>query len=384
MPIGRKAESAGIGVPAAYAANGISQWEGARMARRSEDRDVRRRANRLIIIRRIANTLLFKFGIPLLVIVVIGIGIAFFDFFDAATKPTVWSFTAAAVGIITLLIAGQIFISRTTTLQRAVSRKLDVWADTVKEEIRDQIKTSVDPQVAVLRSKSEVRSAAADLFEGAIRGAIQTKKLGVVYYFGAASLKPSEQEFRDAVQSFEDHEHSDIIRYQNVLDELKNNSEVQIIRFIRLLDKNLFTLRDQRTRVAYLNWLQGEVTYLKVNQNYKLYDARRAPEWGGPLSSIATNNGILDIIGDGRAGRLLVSARIPAVFIHESKQHFWAARADDNKPRQYTWERANDLQATLDTLRALHQELLIREDVKKVMQGEKLTIGESYDDEPVS
>jgi hypothetical protein len=305
------------------------------------------------IVRRIANRLAVTLGLPLLVLAAVAAGLHVFNF-DFTARTTVWLFVAVVTAFITLLMTGQVMISDVRGLRKDMHAEYRASSDKTKKEIEEIVAKGIDPRVMVLRGKREVRSAAAQ----AIEEECANGKNPEVAFFGSASLKPSEQEIRDAAHKAEDHELSDALRYDTAVNELKNpDSKVRVSRFIRLLDDVAFTSREGKTRAAYLAWLEYQVAYLKANANYTLYDTRRAPEWGGPRSSIITRTAMLDIIGDGRAGVLLVSARIPGMVFDESKKHFWAAGLDANKPHPYSCETASLLETKLKALKALHEKL---------------------------
>jgi hypothetical protein len=305
-------------------------------------------------LRRILNRLTVTIGLPLILIVAAAAGLSFFDL-ESAHKLAAWWFLVAVIIFVAVLTTGQLLTTDTKRLHQRIQKDLRTSQATITEDVKRIIQENIDPLVTVLRTIAEVRLAAAKLLEEAL----QSKGILEVTYFGSASLTPSEKEFRNATQS-DDWELSDVYRYQSAIDELKN-SETAVVRFIRLLDDGLFGLRDAETRLQYLAWLQAQVTRLKVSANYTIFDTRRAPEWGGAISTILTPRGKLDIIGDGKAGLLLVSARIPVMFLEESKRHFWAAKREKNKPEPYTAAQSSKLQARVEALKKLHQELLILE-----------------------
>ncbi len=290
-------------------------------------------------VRWISNRLALTFGLPLLVIAAVALGLLL-SRFEATEKITIWWFVVAIVVLTASFIQGQLF--------DAESRRLKI-----KGDVKLTCEQNIDPYVSVLTNLAEVRSAAANL----IVEAVHNMKAPQIYYFGSASLTPSEQEFRDASHS-ENYDISDIVLYQNALNDLKA-SNIKVTRFVRLLENDRFESRDIKARTEYLMWLEYQVGHLKANPNYLLYDCQRAPEWGGPRSSILTNNGMLDIVGDGSAGILLISSRISAVVINESKKYFWAARLCQNRPQPYSTKQANELQGRINALKKIHERCLV-------------------------
>src|SRR4051812_26251894 len=91
---------------------------------------------------------------------------------------------------------------------------------------------------------------------------------------------------------------------------------------------------------------------------------------GGPLSSIITKNCMLEIIGDGCAGRLLTSQRMPMVHYGVSREYFYAAKEERNKPQRYSVENVQQLEKKLDAFKKAHQQRLEAE--SKANKGPEL------------
>lgn len=307
---------------------------------------------------KIANQLAITLGLPFLILATITIGIFVFKS-ASAEKTTIWWFVVAIAVLLISFVQGLHLNAESKRLYDEIKSELRISATKTKSEIKEIVEENIDPHFTVLRSLPGIRSEAASLIAEEIKNYRDKKdSLGVVY-FGSASLSPTTQEFRDASHS-ENQALSDIVRYQNALDDLKV-SETKVTRFIRLLDENAFLSRDAKTRNRYLIWLENQVARLKTTSNYFLLDSRRAPEWGGPRSSILTTHRLLDIIGDGDAGLLLISSRIPSVIIEISTKYFWAALRDENKPQSYSKDQAYKLEAKLKELKDLHEERVAQE-----------------------
>jgi hypothetical protein len=300
-------------------------------------------------IQKIISSPLFRLGAPFAVLSALAIS-GFTFKLGSTEKTTVWSFVVSMTAIGVLIIIGQFIITEFRALTDKIREGFHASSAKTKDEITQIVRENLDSHVTVLTGLPDIRAEAGKLLQEVVQ-----KKHEVVHFFGAGNLTPSEQELREASDS-ENSESSDIVRYQNALEDLKNG-DVKITRFVWLLDDGRFQLREPKTRESYLKWLQYQVAHLKVNPNYTLYDARRAPEWGGPRSSILTTSRQLDILGDGRVGLLVISARIPDVFRHASTKYFWEA-GPNNKPQSYTTDNVNKLQVILDRQTGLHRDLL--------------------------
>jgi hypothetical protein len=306
-------------------------------------------------IRAVVNQMLITFGLPLLLIAVVTAGLLFFNL-DATARATTWWFVVALVVLIHSFLQGQTFNAKFATLHREIKEQQQTSAKEAQDELSNIVRENVDPHVQVLGSLKEIRFAAATMIDEEIKN---KDKESEVCYLGSASLAASDQDARRASQS-DSEGLSDVARYQNSLDDLKD-STIKVTRFIRLLEDDRFKSRDATTRAEYMVWLQGQVTRLNGSRNYVLYDCRRAPEWGGPRSSILTSKGMLDIVGAGDAGLYLISNRIPKVFLLESKQYFWKARRAENRPKAYAADEAHLLQRRVEELKALDKKLRSRE-----------------------
>ena len=289
-------------------------------------------------------------GLSAVVLLACAAIVLFFIFYSE--KTAAWGFIAA----LTLIFAGFVHyllsLRDTKALYEDMQRIVEKSSTQTKEEVKTIIQQNIDPHLTILRSKKEVRSAAAQMINTAIK---EKHEFGVIY-FGAASSSSTAQEVRDA-HHVDSNEFSDVLQYQNSQDDLKNCA-IPVIRYINLGEAEVFALRSAGTRQQLLAWFEIQVVRLKTNPNYTLYDARRAPEWGGPLSSIITKNSMLEIIGDGWAGRLLTSQRMPTVHYTVSKEYFWAAKEDRNKPQRYTVENVQQLEKKLEAFRTVHRQRL--------------------------
>jgi hypothetical protein len=70
-------------------------------------------------------------------------------------------------------------------------------------------------------------------------------------------------------------------------------------RFIHLISAEDFTSRTPDFQDRYLSWLDDQVNYLRINQNYGIVDTARAPAWGGPTSKIFVLNNVAEVFSSG-------------------------------------------------------------------------------------
>jgi hypothetical protein len=303
-------------------------------------------------VRRIANRLLVTWGLPSIALAMIGFGLFVYKSGNA-DKATVWWFIVAVTLLVISFIQGLVFNNESKVIHDHVLDKVADASNEITKAVREIVTANVDPHVTMLTSQAQVRSEAAKLMEQAVKDT--TSSLGI-YYFGSASLSPSKEEVAKATDP-DNPDHAATARYNSALEDLTRGN-TRVVRFIYLFEDEAFKLRNQDTRAKYLSWLALQAARLKTSPSYFLYNARRAPEWGGPRSSIVTQKGILDIIGNGEAGLLLISERIPTALHKHSWDYFYAAARPENKPVSYGTDKAGDLQAMVERLTKLHENLL--------------------------
>lgn len=159
------------------------------------------------------------------------------------------------------------------------------WQNVVAELVQ----TKFRPMVRTLKSVDEVSLAARELIVDT--GNIPIFLQGRIIFLGAAANQ-SDKSRRDSLAISEDSERTPAQIYQGAVEEVMSNYST-IYRVISLLTDEEFASRSLNKKRQYISWLRNQISQLKRNKNYILFDNRRAPKWGASGAAIFTNNGYL-------------------------------------------------------------------------------------------
>lgn len=157
------------------------------------------------------------------------------------------------------------------------------------------IDTSYRPMVRTLESIDEVSLAARDLIIGSQAASLFLN--GKIIFLGAAANQ-SDRSRRDSLSISEDSERTPAQVYQGAVEEVMSKLN-PVYRVVSLLEDDEFATRSLTKKRQYLSWLRNQVSQLKRNKNYVLFDNKRAPKWGASGAAIFTSSGYLQFTSAG-------------------------------------------------------------------------------------
>jgi hypothetical protein len=128
---------------------------------------------------------------------------------------------------------------------------------------------------------------------------------------GADSLLPSWtkfSEYQDAILSQRLQKEEDRIAFEYGLawhKILSRSSEKILRRYICLLRESELKARTPEFRLRYLQWLQDQILFFRLNENYTLIDTPRAPTWGSFISFTFLGDFVIEVFVSG--GGIMIS-----------------------------------------------------------------------------
>jgi hypothetical protein len=181
------------------------------------------------------------------------------------------------------------------------------------DELIGWIKKQLTPTIISLDESGKVLAHASNIITAAIKEPSEGEKY--VVFTGSAAL------YKD-VESEESDGNTPLAQYRTAMAELGNDT-VRVERYICLLEPPDYRKRGQKTREAYIKWLEKQISLVERNPRYLLYHCLRAPSWGGSRSSIFTARAFLDIVGNGQSGVLIRGDQVAQDLKNSSKDLFF-------------------------------------------------------------
>lgn len=245
-----------------------------------------------------------------------------------------------------------------STTQDSLSKK--------QEDLMEFITDNLSPSIRVLSEKKEVRAQAASMIKKEQKDVVTA--LRNITYFGAASLgpTPNEQTLIEERKTNTDKENVETATgfrdafYNALVDNVKVN------RYIQLADKATFADRGANQREEYLKWLANQIGLLESHRSYTLLNSRRGSPFGSTRSTIVTDKGFLDIIGQGNeiSGVLVNGAEIAKLIRDRTIEFLKAAKVKENRPQPINFALTGtvpELKTQLSDLTKLHKKLKNKE-----------------------
>lgn len=110
---------------------------------------------------------------------------------------------------------------------------------------------------------------------------------------------------------------------------------VRIRRYIRLFSDEELRSRGRAVQEEYLVWLRSQYFQLRRNPNCRLTDVVRAPFWGSNVARIVTHRRLLELVGNGEAGLLLVGEDLSEAIRRHGRESTLGTRESRILPVHY-------------------------------------------------
>lgn len=187
--------------------------------------------------------------------------------------------------------------------------------------LRSVFRADLLPRLEVVKGLDAVCRSAAELIEEA--HAEKREENRFITFYGSASLStvdPERRRFgRRRERESEDEETQTPEQIYSGALEAAASDQVRIRRYIRLFTVKEFESRGRAVRKEYFEWIGNQAYQLGRNPNLRLTNSIRAPVWGGNISRIMSHRRVLEVVGDGDAGLLLVSVDLAETFRRQSR-----------------------------------------------------------------
>ncbi len=170
-----------------------------------------------------------------------------------------------------------------------------------------------------------------------------------LYYYGAVSIIPSNEEHKetlDSIEAINQNKKANPSAYSENLDELKDKKSLYenynrllnegngVSRFINLSEGSLSASR-QRSKeyqINYQTWLQKQIDSLKVaSTSYNIYSTPRSAEFGSFISIICSDTQMLLLTGNSQ-GLYIKGESIIVNFKKSMKNYFEGTKEPTNRP----------------------------------------------------
>jgi hypothetical protein len=179
------------------------------------------------------------------------------------------------------------------------------------KNVGELIETIYRPLIRNLSTVDEVSLAARELITESKSKSVFMS--GKIVFLGAAANQ-SDKSRRDSLAISEDSERTPAQVYQGAVEEVMSNLS-PVYRVISLLTLDEYRSRSLSKRRQYNSWLRNQISQLKRNKNYILFDNKRAPKWGASGASIFTSSGFLHFTSAGGDALFVKDERLSSQLI---------------------------------------------------------------------
>lgn len=315
--------------------------------RKQEDRLRRRRKLSTRIAMDTARRIILFFIVPITSIILFVLFVVS-DLIDLTVNSTSWFIVSFF-----LLVGGWASL---TTMWRSTLHVLDRIEEKHASGLKDVteiIDARLRPEILTLRSKDEVRTAAARLLEAVL----EQNTDQIVFYAGGANLRSTPEEEAEALESGQDPQTHPGIRFKQAFNDLLvPTSKAEVVRYLRLFTETEFKGRSPQFREAHLKWLASEVARVADHKGFVVMRSERAPAWGASRSTLITEDAVLEIVGDGHAAVLIKGGDIARLLRTSTESYFRSAPR--NKPASFTRENVPQFRKLYEELKKIHEQEL--------------------------
>lgn len=254
--------------------------------------------------------------------------------------------------LISVVVMFHISIKEIYNISIYVKRMCGNTKDSVKNILTTNLKNSRIP----LYSKEDVRQEAKKLYNEVAQATEKTEKK--IYYFGAASIYPTQEEY-DELKEKADTEESITIEEHPVVLIMKAfdritvpDSNVVIERYVKLPNESELKCRSIEYLKNLSSWLDRQVKLIEKCDSYTFYTSTRAFEYNSLLSSIAGPSGVLEIIGNGNGGAVIRSEAERKNYVKLMKQYMNEAK-EENQPKPYNQNNTDQLKNKIKEINSI-------------------------------
>lgn len=211
--------------------------------------------------------------------------------------------------------------------------------DTGRESrLEEQIKEHLKPRMETLRGLDQVCREAARTIVLAHEAREDQNRF--ITFYGSASLSTVHTGSRRFGERRISNERDEDIQtpeqiYAGAL-EAAASDQVRIRRYIRLFTEDEFKKRGRAVQEEYVSWLKAQYYQLNRNPNYRLTNVVRAPLWGSNIARIVTHSRLLELVGSGEAGLLLVGENIAEAIRRHTRESILGTKECLNQPIHYS------------------------------------------------
>jgi hypothetical protein len=268
--------------------------------------------------------------------------------------------------VFVLLVAGLallhwVLISRQRDNFQRLSNGLRLQVKDGLGTLQDRASKLLDSKVEVQHSREELLDAIAEVYEEVAAKAKAAKAASVADYqseiiklFGASSVQPRPGEGQTGASI----ERTPFERFNEARDQAEQQS-VLFHRYVRLFDEKNFLGRSKEIRVAYLHWLEDQISLLTRSNLHTLFNARRAPRWKAIRSSITSGTTFIDILGDGESGFVIKGGNFALAQRRNSDRYINSGSAGRKAIlSRFSQRNVADLEEHLDEMKTLHNDYI--------------------------
>jgi len=252
---------------------------------------------------------------------------------------------AMVVLILTILMFRERFFEKISikNLDEMKTNSQKTW-----DEIRTWISANLSHVLVALPNNEEVLRQASEIIRKEISKTNPADRR--IVYVGSGDL------YKDPPPLPEGEDpNTPLSNYISTMQAVKNN-QVNVARYISLLDEIEYAKRVEPTRQAYKKWIAKQIFLLEQNVKYEFYDCMRAPKWGSSRSSVFTEHAVLDVIGPGTSGFVVRGEQVARTVRQASETLFLtAANLPVKKEIQHLTEYLEKLNAIDSTVNQSHR-----------------------------
>jgi hypothetical protein len=202
--------------------------------------------------------------------------------------------------IVVLWGAGRHFSSTVSRIQFEYSQAIS--------KIENNVRLYVDTSIVFRKTEDDMRI----LLLPDLRKFFESSEEEIVI-LGADRLRPNTTTFNSledkaGKRKLKKEDEKLLYAYGRVFNQILLPIHKKVLRrFIYLFRWEELSGRTPDFQDKYMTWLEDQVNYLRINQNYAIISTPRAPAWGAPKSLIFVGNNIAEVFFNG--GGVIITSR---------------------------------------------------------------------------
>jgi hypothetical protein len=261
------------------------------------------------------------------------------------TPPNGFAYVTWAVTSVLLLVASFVVLKGARTKFAEAQESVDQRYKKLVEDIEQDVVRYIETSIVFKQSPDELRKFLLPKLNAFKEASKEREEIVIL---GADQLRPSWDQYnkmkeKAAGRWFDSpEEHREFLYGQEFKEILDKSSNKHLTRYISLFRPQDLRGRTSDFREGYVQWLQDQVTYFNINENYTIVNTPRATVWGAPKSIIFFQNNMVEVIF--RQGGVVLTSRsdnTDETFVSTTRKWLINRYVNETPPAQKKFSQSN-------------------------------------------